>query len=53
MIRTLFATLVVFGPTTSAATITVCLDGACDYSDIQEAVDAAQDFDVIEIAPGN
>jgi hypothetical protein len=52
MIRTLFATLVIFGTTSSAETITVCLDGSCDYSDIREAVDAAQDFDVIEIAPG-
>ena len=37
---------------TSAETITVCLDGSCHYSDIQEAINAASDGDVIEIAAG-
>ena len=36
----------------TAETITVCLDGSCDYTDIQEAVDAANDDDVIEVGPG-
>ena len=31
-------------------TITVCLGGSCDHSDIQEAINAASDGDVIEIA---
>ena len=36
----------------SADTITVCLDGGCDHTDIQAAIDAASDGDVIEIAEG-
>lgn len=36
----------------SAETITVCLDGGCAYSDIQLAIDSADDGDVIEIAAG-
>ena len=39
-----------------AATITVCLQGGCDYSSvggIQEAVEAAKDGDTILIQPGN
>ena len=36
----------------TAETITVCLDGSCDYTDIQEAIDASANFDVIEIAAG-
>jgi hypothetical protein len=36
----------------AADTITVCLDGSCDYTDIQEAINAASDGDVIEIAAG-
>ncbi|MCH2161668.1 MAG: hypothetical protein MK085_07310, partial [Phycisphaerales bacterium] len=36
----------------NAETITVCLDGSCDYTDIQEAINAASDGDVIEIAAG-
>ena len=26
-----------------AETLTVCLDGSCDYTDIQSAVDASED----------
>ena len=37
---------------TSAETISVCLDGSCDYTNIQEAINAAIDGDVIEIAAG-
>jgi hypothetical protein len=33
-----------------ADTITVCLDGSCDYTSIQEAVNAADDGDVIQLA---
>lgn len=36
----------------SADTFTVCLDGSCDYSDIQQAINASSDGDVIEIAAG-
>ena len=36
----------------AADTITVCLDGSCDYTDIQDAVDAAEHLDVIEVGPG-
>ena len=36
----------------NAETITVCLDGSCDYTDIQEAINAASDGDVIEISGG-
>ena len=37
---------------TSAETISVCLDGSCDYTNIQEAINAAIDGDVMEIAAG-
>ena len=33
-------------------TITVCLDGSCDFDTIQEAIDYAIDGDAIEIAAG-
>ena len=36
----------------NADTIFVCLDGSCDYTDIQDAIKAAADDDVIEIAAG-
>ena len=36
----------------SADTITVCLDGGCDHTDIQSALDAAENHDVIDIAAG-
>jgi hypothetical protein len=35
-----------------ADTITVCLDGSCDYTDIQQAINASSDGDMIEIAAG-
>ncbi|MCP4510567.1 MAG: hypothetical protein GY826_29675, partial [Fuerstiella sp.] len=35
----------------AADTLTVCSSG-CDYSDIESAIDAASDGDVIEIAAG-
>ena len=35
-----------------AETRTVCVDGGCDFSSIQAAIDAASDGDVIEIAAG-
>ena len=34
-------------------TITVCEDGSCDFSDIQLAIDAASNGDVIQIAGGS
>ena len=54
MTRALLAIAVLaFASSVAAAeTITVCLDGSCDYTDIQEAIDAANDGDVIEIAAG-
>ena len=36
----------------NAETITVCLDGSCDYTDVQSAVAASEDGDVIEVAAG-
>ena len=36
----------------TADTITVCMDGSCEYTDIQQAINAASDGDVIEIAAG-
>lgn len=36
----------------SGATITVCLDGSCDFTDIQSAVFLASNGDIIEIGPG-
>ena len=35
-----------------ADTITVCLDGSCDHTSVQDAIDAAKDGDVIHISPG-
>ncbi len=54
MIRDLLTTAVLaFASAIAAAdTITVCLDGSCEYSDIQQAINAASDGDVIEIAAG-
>ena len=46
------AVLVCLATASNAETITVCLDGSCDYTDIQEAINAASDGDVIEIAAG-
>ena len=37
--------------TVQAETITVCASG-CDYTSIQAAVDAASDYDTIEVGPG-
>ena len=37
---------------TAADTVTVCLDGTCDHVSIQAAIDAAQDGDIVQIAPG-
>jgi hypothetical protein len=37
---------------TSAETITVCLDGSCDYANIQEAINAVSDGDLITVAAG-
>ena len=39
-------------PPCAAATITVDLDGAADYSEIQPAIDAAQDGDTVLVKPG-
>ena len=54
MTRALLTTafLAFFSSVTTAETITVCLDGSCDYTDIQDAVDAAEHLDVIEVGPG-
>ena len=41
-----------FASSVVADTITVCLDGTCEYSDIQSAINNASDGDVIEIAAG-
>jgi parallel beta-helix repeat protein len=43
--------LLVWAAPVSAATITVCASG-CDYTSIQDAVDAAGGGDVIEVYPG-
>ena len=54
VIRAVLATVVLaFASSVVVAdTITVCPDGSCDYTDIQEAINAASDGDVIEIAAG-
>ena len=54
MTRVVLATAVLAfaSSVTAADTITVCLDGSCDYSNIQQAINAATDGDVIEIAAG-
>ena len=54
MFRVFFSTtvLALASSVATAETITVCLDGSCDYTDIQEAIDSANDGDVIEIAAG-
>jgi hypothetical protein len=42
-----------FAPSVAAAdTISVCLDGSCDFDDIQEAINAASDGDLITVAAG-
>ena len=43
---------VILASTSNAETITVCLDGSCDFTDPAAAVQAAADGDVIEIAAG-
>ena len=40
------------GAATCAGTITVCLNGSCDHTSIQDAIDSASHGDVIYIAPG-
>ena len=42
----------VWSASVGAETITVCLDGSCDYTDIQSAVNAAEDGCVINVAAG-
>lgn len=44
--------LCMFSLTAQAETITVCLDGSCEFDSIQVAIDYASDGDVIEIAAG-
>ncbi len=39
-------------PAAAGNIITVCLDGGCDYTSVQAAVDAANDGDVIKVAEG-
>ena len=36
----------------NAETITVCLDGSCDYTDIQESISAASHGDTVIVYPG-
>lgn len=36
----------------ASSTITVCLSGGCDYTNVQSAVDAAHEGDVIKVASG-
>ncbi len=43
---------VIMASTSNAETITVCLDGSCDFTDPAAAVQAAADGDVIEVAAG-
>ncbi|HND28626.1 MAG TPA: hypothetical protein PLA94_01460, partial [Myxococcota bacterium] len=38
--------------TARAATLTVAVDGTGDFSDLQEAIRAAADGDIIEVGPG-
>ena len=54
MTRALLATAVLAfaSSVTTADTSTVCLDGSCDYSNIQQAVNAASDGDVIIVQAG-
>ena len=51
MFHVLFSTtvLALASSVATAETITVCLDGSCDYTDIQDAIDAAVNYDEIEI----
>ena len=54
-LRTVIAPLIAVAGTctcVSAETITVCLDGSCDHTTVQAAIDAATKGDVIEVAPG-
>ena len=54
-LRTVIAPLLAVAGTctgVSAETITVCLDGSCDHTSVQAAIDAAANGDVIEVAPG-
>ena len=46
------AVLALVSSVATADTITVCLDGSCAYSGIQEAINAASDGDVIAVAAG-
>ena len=39
-------------PVAHAADLTVCLSGSCDYTSIQDAVDAATPGDIIKVAAG-
>lgn len=36
----------------TSSVITVCLSGGCDYTNIQDAVDAAGELDLIKVAAG-
>jgi len=36
-----------------AETITVCIDGTCDFTDIQSAISIAANGDILEVGPGN
>ena len=49
---TVALTMAVLTMTAHADTITVCLDGSCDYTDPAEAAMAAVSGDVIEVAAG-
>ncbi len=51
-ITTLFAVVIGVSQAAQAATLDVCLDGSCTYSDIKSAVVAASPGDTITVGPG-
>lgn len=51
-LRTLSLALIAVASTAHADTITVCLDGSCDFTDPAAAVNAAVTGDIVEIAAG-